>query len=78
MESVPAWARIGVVRTHGFAPVPRMGSQGYTARGRWFDLRLRLYAPNSLRRIIPAIPTKPVPSNPSVPGSGTVTLELPM
>lgn len=75
---MPAWARIGVVHAHGFAPVPRMGSQGYTARGKCFKLRLRLYAPNSLRRIIPAIPINPVPSNPSVPGSGTVKFVFPM
>jgi hypothetical protein len=32
------------------------------------------YDPKSLRRMVPAMPSKPVPNNPSVPGSGTARL----
>ena len=50
---------------------------GAMSRVFWANQQILGYAPISLRRNMPAIPTSPVPRRPKVPGSGTVSVVLP-
>lgn len=57
------------------AKAPRY--RGAMSSVKWASAFIEIYPPMILRRKIPAIPTRPVPRRPKVPGSGTATLVVP-